>query len=132
MPTQLQVLAEWPDGSVRWALLDFQANVPASGESKYTLEYGNTVRAEAVETSLVVTENAERITVDTGAISFVLGKTHFLLFEDVRIGDRSVAGPGGLRMTASTSELYALHRQPRRISENHVQTIRDRDSWSTQ
>jgi len=106
VPAQLQVLAEWPDGSVRWALLDFQADVPASGESKYTLEYGNTVHAEAVETSLVVGGNGERITIDTGAISFVLSKTHFHLFEDVRIGDRTVAGPGGLRMTDPEGREY--------------------------
>lgn len=99
VPVQCQPLAAWPDGSVRWALLDFQADVTANAESKYALEYGSTVRAEAVETSLVVRENDEGITVDTGAVSFAISKTEFRLLENVRLGDRTVCGPGGLRMT---------------------------------
>ena len=35
-PLQVETLARWPDGSVKWALLDFQA--PAGGQ--YSLEYG--------------------------------------------------------------------------------------------
>jgi len=35
-----------------------------------------------------------------------------------------------LRIAARSSALYALQQHPRRISENHVQTIRDRDTWA--
>jgi len=35
-----------------------------------------------------------------------------------------------LYIDAQPSESYALTRQPRRISENHIQTIRDRDAWA--
>ena len=120
---QFQPLAEWPDGSVRWALLDFQADVPAYGESKYTLEYGNTVRAAAVGTSLVVEESDERITIDTGAISFVVSKTNCRLLEDVRIGRRTVAGPGGLRMTDPEGREYVA-RQPDAVEVEELGLLR--------
>ncbi|MBT7302191.1 MAG: hypothetical protein HN849_21870, partial [Victivallales bacterium] len=110
VPLQCQVLAEWPDGSVRWGLLDFQADVAASAESNYLLGYGNAVRAEAVETSLIVRENDERVTVDTGAVSFAISKTDFRLFEDVRVGGRTVVGPGGLRMTDPAGREYVARR----------------------
>ena len=35
-----------------------------------------------------------------------------------------------LRIAASESKLYALQHMPGRISENHVQTLRDRDTWA--
>ncbi|MEO6487029.1 MAG: hypothetical protein ABIO78_03690, partial [Thermoanaerobaculia bacterium] len=38
VPVQAQALERWPDGSIRWALLDFQANAPAS----YDVSFGST------------------------------------------------------------------------------------------
>jgi hypothetical protein len=35
-----------------------------------------------------------------------------------------------LRIAADSSGLYELVRMPGRVSENHVQTVRDRDSWA--
>jgi hypothetical protein len=40
VPVQTEVLSRWPDGSIRWLLLDFQADAPAEGVGTYTLEYG--------------------------------------------------------------------------------------------
>src|SRR5881628_2382169 len=36
-PLQAQALERWPDGSVRWLLLDFLADVPARRHATYTL-----------------------------------------------------------------------------------------------
>jgi len=35
-----------------------------------------------------------------------------------------------LRLAARSSDLYGLNRMPGRVSENHVQTVRDRDTWA--
>ena len=35
-----------------------------------------------------------------------------------------------LRLAARPSDVYALSSQPRRISQNHLQTVRDRDTWA--
>ncbi|MFP4055691.1 MAG: hypothetical protein ACLF0G_02345 [Candidatus Brocadiia bacterium] len=42
-PAQVRLAARWPDGSVKWILLDFLARAPASGASVYRLEYGRRV-----------------------------------------------------------------------------------------
>lgn len=39
VPCQHAVLASWKDGSVRWVLLDFQAQPPAEGASDFQLEW---------------------------------------------------------------------------------------------
>jgi len=43
IPLQAQVQTSWPDGSAKWVLLDFQADLPANSEQVYTLEYGTRV-----------------------------------------------------------------------------------------
>ena len=37
VPLQAQALDRWPDGSVRWGLLDFRADVPARRATRYRL-----------------------------------------------------------------------------------------------
>lgn len=37
-PLQAQVLSRWPDGSCRWVLLDFQADIGAGSNPRFTLE----------------------------------------------------------------------------------------------
>ena len=43
IPLQARSLAYWPDQSIKWVLLDFQADAPERSEHVYTLEYGNEV-----------------------------------------------------------------------------------------
>src|SRR5882724_192783 len=40
-PLQARALERWPDGSVRWLLLDFLADVPAGKVATYTLRDGD-------------------------------------------------------------------------------------------
>jgi len=52
---------------------------------------------------------------------------------DARRGRNSVTSTiwyDPFRMAARSSDLYALAGEPRRVSQNHVQTIRDRDTWA--
>lgn len=39
VPCQAEVLAEWPDGSVRWVLLDFQASPTINAKKRYRLDW---------------------------------------------------------------------------------------------
>jgi hypothetical protein len=69
-PTLLQAepLERWPDGSVRWLLLDFLADVPASGHAVYTLRGGES-RAPPPGPRLRVRQTEAGHVVDTGALS---------------------------------------------------------------
>ena len=86
IPAQFRVLSRWPDGSVKWALVDFQADAASSGKAVYTLtDEGNggarmrttpaaSVRIEATEDDLHV---------DTGALRFRVGRHQYGLFHSV-------------------------------------------------
>ncbi|MHC4714291.1 MAG: RIFT barrel domain-containing protein [Planctomycetota bacterium] len=52
-PLQAQCLSKWPDGSVRWVLLDFAVDVPAGGQAQYGLGVSgeNPLPANPVEVS---------------------------------------------------------------------------------
>jgi len=74
VPLQKQVLAWWPDGSVKWLLLDFQAPV---GRTGFVLEYGEGVRRgeenvkkREKERKITAREAAGGVTVDTGLVAF--------------------------------------------------------------
>jgi hypothetical protein len=68
-PLQTETLARWDDGSLKWVLLDFQAN-----GSEYSLEYGSEVRREPVSSALKVTDGKDAVTVVTGPAKFIISK----------------------------------------------------------
>jgi hypothetical protein len=66
-PLQSQALATWPDGSVKWLLLDFQAPV---GAPSAVLEYGPGVRGLETTTPIRATQVDNSVWVDAGTIAF--------------------------------------------------------------
>ena len=74
---QTRTLGRWPDGTVKWALMDFQADIPASSEAEYTLEYGTAVSRGTFETPLRVMEDAIGVTVDTGRLRIRWHRSEF-------------------------------------------------------
>ncbi|HPD17328.1 MAG TPA: PKD domain-containing protein [Planctomycetota bacterium] len=96
-PLQTQVLSRWPDGSVQWLLLDFQATVPRKGTANWRLDTGVAPRAEALASPLTVREDATQITVSTGGATFRLSKERFTLFDEVMLEgqERPLVAPHG-------------------------------------
>jgi hypothetical protein len=98
------VLGSWKDGSVRWALLDFAADVPAGGESRYRLRQRTGSAQTAKVPRVKVMESPDSFTVDTGVLKAVLNKKKFAFIEQAWVdanGDGSYApeelvakGPG--------------------------------------
>lgn len=80
---QTRELKLWPDGSVKWLLVDFAATVPACSMAIYRL-------ACSAETSTIplskvlVTPGVDRWRVDTGVGTFVLDACMFRPFLEVR------------------------------------------------
>ncbi|MBM4048051.1 MAG: hypothetical protein FJ279_23360 [Planctomycetes bacterium] len=78
---QVKALSKWLDGSVRWLLVDFQADVAANGKATYFLEYGPKV-ARRVIPGVSVAEDSKQIVVDTGALKFTVAKGRGSLMEE--------------------------------------------------
>ncbi|MAE61215.1 MAG: hypothetical protein CMJ49_07645 [Planctomycetaceae bacterium] len=92
---QWRVLSTWPDGSARFALLDYaEAHVPPRTTCRYTVERraGRSIDG-AVKQQITVSEDKESLTVDTGRLRWTLSKRRFSLAESIELGGRAwVAG----------------------------------------
>lgn len=82
MPLQVKVLSTYPDSSIKWALLDFQLQ---GSETEYTLEYGSQIQRQVSmpESSIQTDESEDSITVDTGKLRMVIGKSTGNVFDEI-------------------------------------------------
>lgn len=85
LPAQFTVLSRWhgtPGDSsmpIKWVLADFQADVEADGTSVYYLE--KAAKPYSTQAPLSISEDTEKIIVDTGAARFQISKRYFNLFD---------------------------------------------------
>ena len=106
VPLQHEVLARWEDGSVKWLLLDFFADVQANGAEAYTLRYGPDADGAAALPSSALTwrETQDGVHIDTGCLRAIIGPSFLqrlsLPAEDGRWGD-VVSGPGEMWVTVN-------------------------------
>jgi hypothetical protein len=72
LPAQFSLLAPWDDGSVRWALLDCQTDVPAGGRAELLLrdDGGNIPPTTPVR----VSEGAGGVTLTSGGLEVVIDR----------------------------------------------------------
>ncbi len=82
VPAQFNPFVKWwgRDGSVKWVLVEFQADVPPGGEARYTLTDGET--AAPPKTPLIVRETKEAIEVVTGPLRALISKKRGTLIEE--------------------------------------------------
>lgn len=92
VPAQFRMTGRWlPGESIRWLLVDFQANIKPSETQKYVLEYGPGVKQAARPNSpITISETDDAYTVATGAATFVISRKTFSLFEEVRLANGTV------------------------------------------
>jgi hypothetical protein len=86
---QFRLLARWPDGSLKWVLTDFQADVPANGEAVYRLCWGEGKKEAVPHETLKIIDDEERVVVCSGPLCFGISRKAFGLFEFVHLGERA-------------------------------------------
>jgi len=89
VPAQVVQTAAYPDGSVRWLLVELPSNRAAA------MEYGDGVRRGEIDAPLKVVETADAIAVDTGPLQFTVRKRGFNGLNEVRCGAHPIVAPGG-------------------------------------
>jgi hypothetical protein len=101
VPAQFRPLTKWwyeisstipnerkASPSVKWVLMDFQADVPAKNRASFTLKDDNS--GSTPSTQLSVTEASDQVTVSTGPLTFKVSKQHFNLFDEVTINGQQI------------------------------------------
>lgn len=133
VPAQFQVTSRWPDGSIRWVLCDFIADLTGvGGVGKYRLNIGGT--GSATGTSLTVVNGATDIVVNTGNLRFSVSKTSFKLLNSIMIdrdNDSQVddecldtANMKGVVLTDGATEYLSGNSAPTRVAIEQTGPIR--------
>jgi hypothetical protein len=94
-PLQTEVLAVWPDQSVKWLLLDFEA---APGTKEFVLEYGGAVKLAQLTQGIAASEKDGTVTVDTGALKFTVKSSGSGFIDELAYGGKTLAAADGKRL----------------------------------
>lgn len=116
LPSQKRVQVAWDDGSIRWALVDFQVDLPATEQKHLTLEYGPSVVDKPPTRGLQATTTADGIVIDTGPLrlQFTRQAYSFPARVEVRQGDDFVMAVGGqgafpaLKLVDETGQVFTV------------------------
>lgn len=101
---QVQVLARWRDGSIKWALIDFQANVAANGRADYQLRGAKKSERYPSYTGITVQQSFRGVVVDTGRGVFFLDSRICKPFGRVIVQGKSILETAGSDITLVDSE----------------------------
>ena len=85
---QSKVLKQWPDGSVKWLLVDFAASTGAGTSAEYEVVPG--VEPPPAQTPVIVTLDSRTCEVDTGSALFVVDRNAYGPFSAVRIKGKDI------------------------------------------
>ena len=89
---QFRTLGRWDDGSLKWVLTDFSADVPAEGRTDYAFCYGQKPASIPSNGTIQIEESDDRITVCTGLLRFVVNRRRFSLIESAELGHLDAEG----------------------------------------
>ena len=95
-PIQARALERWTDGSVRWLLLDFLADVPAGAHVTYTLRDGKALRGVPGPALHVQQGRDGARVLDSGALRVTVPSRGTALLADLTAEGTRVAGPVAL------------------------------------
>ena len=111
IPGQFRALAYWPDGSVKWLLIDFLASTQGGQEQVHRLRY-NVAPGPAPET-FRITDTKGGLTVETGELRAELSSQGFDPFGAISVGGRPVTSPtAGVELTDGEGNPFLSGAQP--------------------
>jgi hypothetical protein len=104
-PVQATTLDRWSDGSIRWALVDFQADVSAGQAAVYSIEPVDAVKHEAgtrclPDLPLQVDVDEHTIVVRTGAATFQVARDGPAFFAGIEVVGGVAFGRGCAALVA--------------------------------
>lgn len=119
MPLQTETLARWPDGSIRWLLLDFQIDLKAKESRTLVLRYGPAVRRAAVPNPVRLTRADDgKVTIEPGPVRLEYDPQKFFLQGAAWLvaGQDAADKPQRVTINCGSDGLAILDQQGRHLS----------------
>lgn len=92
-PVSVQPMATWPDGSIRWALLDFSAGFAPNEVSEWQLALGEGIASPAPGEPVRVEKRDNGVRVTNGPLDLRFDARRFSLFDSLRAGGVELVSP---------------------------------------
>ncbi len=89
---QSRAMATWPDGSIKWLLLNMPATLEPNTGAEYFVTYP--VKRDPKKENRLISESADSVIVDTGKLRFLVNKKSFRLFDKVWVNGKEVVSEG--------------------------------------
>jgi hypothetical protein len=125
VPADFEVTARWDaplsdtSAPIQWLLVNFPATVPAWSSATYRVVLNGSVANPAPTRPLLLTQNGDLITVDTGAAVFRFGSDPGGLFDEILL-DNGTRLVGGSDMSLKADGTAAGHSTTRRVRIEHA------------
>jgi hypothetical protein len=108
---QTATLARWPDGSVKWLLTDFQADVAAASSTDFRLHLGRRIRRDAhlPERPISITRRGAGVELDTGPLKLRFDPREACFPARVWLDDEELTdprSPGAIELVDGAGTLY--------------------------
>jgi len=120
VPAQFVATSFWPDGSLRWVLVDAVVGLDAGAEETYQVEFGSGVVPAPAKLSQLQVQDAEHeILVNTGPLQVSIDKVRFNLLSRVASHGRPLASsaPEGVRLVDEQGAVFTVSaRPPKRVT----------------
>lgn len=81
LPLQIRTMLTWPDGSVKWVLLDFQTDLKSGEKNSCRLFYGDGVETAPLEKGIAVNQDEDSLPISTDSLSFAVSSTGATSFD---------------------------------------------------
>ncbi len=104
LPLQTRLLGSWPDGSVRWLLLDFQATLAPHQRRIYQLTRLGKGDAPSISQPVASSRARESVGIETGRLRVEIPFTGFRMFDRVWLDNRKItqSRESGIELTDSS------------------------------
>jgi len=89
LPSQFRRTSSWPDGSVRWALMDTQASVKANQSIVLKVSQGAQPKPNS---PVQITDDNDAVSVSTGPLAFTVSKARFNIFQSLSVNGKELIG----------------------------------------
>ena len=119
LPLQTTILATWPDGSIKWLLLDSQVNLRPKQVLPLQIEYGNATNPTEVTSPLQATPTADGLHVETGVLTVALNRSGSALIGQAN-GCLIQDGQQQMSLTAADGTRYVSQVEHLEIEEQNV------------
>ncbi len=111
LPRQVRPLGQWPDGSVRWALVHFQPDLPGNQAQDLTLVFDVGASPPDPVTRVALTLTKQGVYLDTGPLHLEIHTDATLSLRNLRLQGTSFgAAPelGGIALQTQTGRFQAV------------------------